>query len=125
MTTKIETKEHVETERITEIAQQVAEENQTIVHCICGQDAAYRIWPSTFLVEHNTGKKVKLVTAFNISFYPNWTIKNKGEKFTLIFEGLSKTCVVFDLKEIIPQEGGFEANSIVRNNSDVYSVGIE
>lgn len=121
MTIKI--KQHEEA--TAEVLQEVAEENQTIVHCICGQDAAYRIWPSTFLIEHNSDKKAKLITAYNISFYPNWTLKNKGEKFTLIFEGLSKNCVVFDLKEIIPQSGGFEANSIVRNNSDVYTVQIE
>jgi hypothetical protein len=31
---------------------------------------------------------------------------------------------VFDLKEEIPQEGGFEVRGIVRNNSDVYTVDI-
>jgi len=123
MATKIEVKPQEETS--VEVKQEVAEENQTIVHCICGQDAAYRIWPSAFLIEHNSSKRAKLITAYNISFYPDWTLKNKGEKFTLIFEGLSRNCVIFDLKEIIPQAGGFEANNIVRNNSDVYSVEIE
>ncbi len=121
------TKTKVNTETDVEVAVEamVAEENQTIVHCICSQDAYYRIWPTTFLVEHGTGKKAKLITAFNVTFYPQWTIKSPGQKFTLIFEGLSKACVVFDLKEIIPQEGGFEVYSIVRNNTDVYTVNID
>ena len=115
--TQFETELQVET--------MVAEEGQTIVHCICAKDAYYRIWPSTFLIEHGTGKKAKLITAFNVSFYPQWILKSPGQKFTLIFEGLSKTCVVFDLKEIIPEEGGFEVNSIVRNGTDVYTVNID
>jgi hypothetical protein len=113
-----ETKEEVQTETM------VAEENQTIVHCICAMDAAYRIWPSTFLIESGTGKKAKLITAFNISFYPYWTLKNAGQKFTLIFEGLSRNCVLFDLKEEIPQEGGFHVKGILRNSTDVYTVEI-
>lgn len=114
--TKVE--EEVETETM------VAEEGQTIVHCICGMDAAYRIWPTTFLIEHGTGKRAKLVTAFNVSFYPYWTFKNKGQKFTLIFEGLSRNCALFDLKEEIPEDGGFYVQGILRNNSDVYDVNI-
>jgi len=110
-----------ETEELTEVKTLESEERQTIVHCSVSDDYAYRIWPSTFLVEHGTGRRAKLVTAFNISFAPQWTL-NDGKGFTLIFEGLSKGCSVFDLKEIIPQEGGFEVNGIKRNNSDVYQV---
>ena len=98
-----------------------SEERQTIVHCTCGEDYAFRIWPSTFLIEHETDKRAKLITAFNISFAPQWTL-NDGKGFTLIFEGLSKGCTKFDLKEIIPQEGGFEVLGIARNNMDVYQV---
>jgi len=121
MSTKIEHQEEVETALQTE----VAEEGQTIVHCVCAQDAAYRIWPSTYLIEYGSNKKAKLITAFNISFYPYWTLKNKGQQFTLLFEGLSKDCAVFDLIEQIPQEGGFEVKSIVRNQTDVYTVNID
>src|SRR4051812_36046522 len=105
----------------TEVKTLQSEERQTIVHCTCGDDYAYRIWPSTFLIEHGTGKQAKLITAFNISFAPQWTL-NDGKGFTLIFEGLSKACAVFDLKEIIPQEGGFEITNILRNKTDVYQV---
>lgn len=105
----------------TEVKTLESEERQTIVHCTCGDDYAYRIWPSTFLIEHDTGRQARLITAFNISFAPQWTL-NDGKGFTLIFEGLSKGCSVFDLKEIIPQEGGFEINGIARNKTDVYQV---
>lgn len=98
-----------------------SEERQTIVHCTCGDDYAYRIWPSTFLIEQGTGRKAKLLTAFNISFAPQWTL-NDGRGFTLIFEGLSKGCTSFDLVEEIPQAGGFEARNIPRNKMDVYQV---
>ncbi len=110
-----------ETEETTEVKTLESEERQTIVHCSCGDDYAYRIWPSTFLIEHGTGKQARLITAFNISFAPQWTL-NDGKGFTLIFEGLGKGCAAFDLKEIIPQEGGFEVTGIQRNNTDVYQV---
>jgi hypothetical protein len=110
-----------ETEELTEVKILESEERQTIVHCTCGEDYAYRIWPSTFLIEHGGGKRAKLITAFNISFAPQWTV-NDSKGFTLIFEGLSKGCTKFDLKEIIPQDGGFEALDIPRNNMDVYEV---
>lgn len=115
----IEIQQITETEREVKILE--SEERQTIVHCGCQEDYAYRVWPSTFLIEHGSGKRATLITAFNISFAPQWTL-NDGKGFTLIFEGLSKGCTVFDLKEIIPLEGGFEVKNIQRNHSDVYQV---
>jgi hypothetical protein len=112
-----------QTKELIEVKTLETEERQTIVHCRCNGDYAYRVWPSTFLIEHDTGKKAKLITAYNISFAPQWTL-NDGKGFTLIFEGLSKNCKIFDLKEIIPQEGGFEVVSIRRNKTDVYQVKI-
>jgi hypothetical protein len=112
---------NTETEELTEVKTLQSEERQTIVHCSCGEDYAYRVWPSTFLIEHATGRRARLITAFNISFAPQWTL-NDGKGFTLIFEGLSKECAVFDLKEVIPQEGGFEVLGIARNKTDVYQV---
>lgn len=113
--TKVEVKEEVKTLE--------SEERQTIVHCSCDGDGndAYRIWPSTYLVEHGSDRRAKLITAFNISFAPQWTL-NDGRGFTLIFEGLSKGCKSFDLIEMIPQAGGFEVFNIPRNNMDVYQV---
>ena len=112
-----------DTETIQETQVIESEERQTIVHCFCSpeESEAYRIWPSTFLVEKESGRKAQLITAFNISFAPVWTF-NDGKGFTLIFEGLSKGCQSFDLIESIPQAGGFEVRNILRNNSDVYQV---
>jgi hypothetical protein len=113
----------IEAAEATEVKTLQSEERQTIVHCTCSEEFAYRIWPSTFLIEHGSGKRAKLITAFNISFAPQWTM-NDGKGFTLIFEGLSKDCNVFDLKEIIPQDGGFEVLNIQRNKMDVYTVNV-
>jgi hypothetical protein len=99
-----------------------SEERQTILHCSMEEgEYAYRVWPSTFLIERGSGRRAKLITAFNVSFAPEWTL-NDGKGFTLIFEGLSKTCTLFDLVETIPQDGGFEVKGIVRNKTDVYHV---
>jgi hypothetical protein len=113
--TKVDIQEQIETLE--------SEERQTIVHCSCSPEhsEAFRIWPSTFLIEHGTERRAKLITAFNISFAPTWTL-NDGRGFTLIFEGLSKDCTIFDLREIIPQAGGFEVLNIARNKMDVYYV---
>lgn len=113
--------EITETVEKSEVKTLESEERQTIVHCSCGDEYAFRIWPSTFLIEHQTGRQAKLITTFNISFAPQWT-QNDGKGFTLIFEGLSKNCRSFDLKEIIPQAGGFEMLNIKRNKMDVYQV---
>jgi hypothetical protein len=111
----------IETEAQVEIKTLESEERQTIVHCNAGDTYAYRVWPTTYLIEHGTGRRANLVTAYNITFAPQWTI-NDGKGFTLIFEGLSKGCASFDLKEIIPQDGGFEVLNIPRNTMDVYQV---
>jgi len=115
--TETATKELIETQVLAD------EERQTIVHCNCGDVYAYRVWPSTYLIETESGKKAKLLHAFNISLAPLWT-ENNGKGFALVFEGLSKGCRSFDLIEIIPEPGGFEVKGIARNNSDVYSVNL-
>jgi hypothetical protein len=102
------------------------EERQTIVHCTYRPDMAVRVWPSTFLIEKEGGRKVKLITAFNIAFAPEWTHALNGHnKFTLIFEGLSKGCTMFDLMEIIPLPDPFVVRNIARNKSDVYHVQVD
>lgn len=103
-----------------------SEERQTIIHCTYNPINAVRIWPSTFLIEKESGRRVKLITAFNISFAPEWTFALDGNnKFTLIFEGLSKGCAMFDLMEIIPLPDPFVIRNIARNKSDVYTIKID
>jgi hypothetical protein len=104
---------------------QTTKERQTIVHCTYNPLAAVRIWPSTFLVEKESGRRAKLITAFNISFAPEWTFGNENNTFTLIFEGLSKGCALFDLVEDIPLPDPFVVKNIPRNKTDVYNVTLE
>ncbi len=102
-----------------------SKERQTIIHCTYKPEMAVRIWPSTFLIEKESGRKAKLLTAFNISFAPEWTFATNGNKFTLIFEGLSKECAQFDLMEIIPLPDPFVVRNIARNQSDVYHINVD
>lgn len=99
-------------------------EKCTILHCSfeCPIDTLMRIWPSTFLVQNNGGRK-KLIKAFKISIMPEWTMcvtNNNRVSFTLVFEGLSKSCTDFYMVEDIPEPGGFYTDAIMRNKTDVY-----
>jgi hypothetical protein len=118
-------KPQIEIDKSIEELIQHQTERCTIVHCrffskeLCG----VRIWPSTFLIEDD-GRKCRLIKAFNISVMPDWTehfIVNNFIRFTLVFEGLSKTCMSFHLQEIIPEQYAFYTNEIKRNSTDVYS----
>lgn len=106
---------------------QTREEQQVIVHChflASSPDDLYRIWKSTFLIDHINKTKSKLVHAENVPYYPQWKVAGKAgwHSFTLIFEALAKTCTVFDLVEEIPESGAFQVCGIARNESDVYNV---
>ena len=98
-------------------------ERSTIVHCSVSDADAIRIWPSTFLVQDN-GDRKKLLHAFHISPYPNWTFVEGDHTFTLVFEGLDKSCLLFDLYEDIPEAGGFYIENIERNKTDVYHLDV-
>lgn len=101
-----------------------SKERQTIVHCTYDPASAVRVWPATFLVEKETGRRVKLITAFNITFAPQWTFGTENNRFTLVFGGLSKKCSMFDLVEDIPHPDPFVVRNIPRNKTDVYDVKI-
>lgn len=98
-----------------------------IVHCrfFSEEFSAIRIWPTTFLIQ-DTGKKSKLIKPFNIALMPHWTqyfVINDFIRFTLIFEGLNKTCKSFYLLEDIDESYAFYSHKITRNRSDVYYTG--
>lgn len=122
----VEVKEKIKTKTKTKAKTKTldAKERQTIVHCTYNPEAAVRVWPSTFLVEKETGRRARLITAYNISFAPEWTFATNGNRFTLIFEGLSKGCASFDLVEDIPLPDPFIVKDIPRNKTDVYNVKI-
>ncbi len=114
--------EQILSEEKTEVKFLESEERQTIIHCTYNPMHAVRIWPSTFLIEKESGRRAKLITAFNISFAPEWTIGSLSNRFTLIFEGLSKDCSQFDLMEIISLPEPFVGLNIQRLQSDVYNI---
>lgn len=100
------------------------EENQVIVHVhlrINHPPSGIRIWPTTYLIPREGGTSAKMIQCIGISWAPQWMyIFEKSCVFTLIFEGLSKDCQVFDLVEDIPLSDPFEFYGIVRNQTDVY-----
>ena len=109
------------------LAYNVQEEAQVVVHCsIKGTRIIdrIRIWKTTFLYAHNSSHKSQLVHAENITMYPIWMNLANRETvtFTLIFTGLPKDCVRFDMIENIPEPGGWIVKNIERNSSDVYSL---
>jgi len=113
--------------KVVELPLTEAEEKGiVIVHCSFAGEGAIRIWKSTFLVDRLSNCKSKLLHTENISMAPQWTLidSSKTYNFTLYFEGLKKSCKVFDLQEIIPQPGGFFIPAIIRNQEDVYRVQI-
>lgn len=99
-------------------------ERCVIVHCrfFSEELSAIRIWPTTYLIQ-DTGKKSKLIKTFNIALMPHWTrhfVINDFIRFTLVFEGLNKTCQSFYLLEDIEESFAFYSNKIIRNLTDVY-----
>lgn len=110
-----------------ELASQVETQAQVIVHChflASGPGDGYRIWPTTFLTDQQSGRRSKLIHAENVCYYPQWQFAQKAgwHSFTLVFEALPSSCTLFDLTEEIPESGAFKALGIRRNKSDVYNV---
>jgi hypothetical protein len=116
----------MDAETSTLVAEAIAVESQVVVHVsIWSPDPInLRIWGSTFLFDTHSGHNSKLVHFENISLAPDWTSIKVAMpyNFTLIFEGLPKSCIEFDLIEIGLGEGCFEFKHIMRNQSDVYYV---
>ncbi len=97
---------------------------QVTVHVSYHKDSMIRIWKCIILVDKQSGGKAKLIQAYGVGIYPNWTFLKKGQYFSLVFEGLPKSCTSFDLIEKIPQPGGFIRCGIQRNKSDVYKLSL-
>jgi hypothetical protein len=109
-----------------DIKEMIQQENErcVIVHCryYIEELSAVRIWPSTYLIP-DSGSKSKLIKPFNIALMPHWTqhfVLNDFIRFTLVFEGLSKSCKSFSLLEDIREPYAFHTNEILRNRTDVY-----
>jgi len=111
---------------LEDLESKVHEVGQVVVHCI--QVSAFpsyiRIWPTTYLYDHHSSHRSELVHAENITYFPTWKAVGAGENyFTLIFSGLPKSCLVFDLLEQCDnQAGAFKVINVPRNETDVYYV---
>jgi len=122
------TKPEICQEILEALQTEIQEEKQVIVHC-CFPATFYegsliRIWRSTFLVDERLKHRSSLIHHENISIFPYWTAVPPMQDywFTLVFSGLPKDCTSFDLREEIPEEGGFLVKNIKRNGTDVYRV---
>ncbi|MEC5156856.1 hypothetical protein [Chryseobacterium sp. MP_3.2] len=118
-------------QEILELLQtKIEEEKQVIVHCCFPATLSFgnliRIWSSTFLVDDSINHKSTLIHHENISLFPYWTEVPPFQDywFTLVFSGLPKDCKTFELREEIPESGGFSVKDIRRNVSDIYRVKI-
>jgi hypothetical protein len=113
---------------LTDLVLDVEEQGQVTVHChfTAGLADAIRIWPSTFLICRHTGHRSQLLLAEGIPLAPMWLAVPAGREihFTLLFAGLPRECVLFDLVEEIPDPGGFRTLGILRNSMDVYRVDV-
>ena len=110
---------------LKELEEYTSDQGQVVVHGIVrpqNESTFIRIWPTTFLFDQHSAHISELVHFEKISGFPVWTeVKSNTEfGFTLIFTGLPKSCVIFDLCEVIPQSNGFNIPSILRNEQDVY-----
>jgi hypothetical protein len=125
MNTLIEEKIEIASELLERC--QVQEEKQVVVHCsVSGipNNHVVRVWPTIYIIPKGTNTRSKLLHHFNIVLYPEWQLIGSTGRhhFTLIFEGLPADCKQFDIVEIIPEPGAFEARNIMRNEADVYKV---
>jgi len=111
-----------------DLKSQIQEEGQVIVHCLSAAAADYdhyiRVWPTTYLLDQHSAHRSDLVHVENVSMAPMWQLVPAGSvaNYSLIFSGLPKSCLLFDLEEIIPLPGRFSAKSILRNDTDVYFI---
>jgi len=126
----VKTRPGVETGVLTSIDPAVLEDSYVYVHCYFdnpGSNTLIRIWKTTFLVDPLSRARSSLVHSENISLAPQWTLIPDGITFSflLVFSKLPKSCRQFDLKEEIPQPGGFYVRAIQRNDIDVYHINIE
>jgi hypothetical protein len=102
-----------------EVAFDQETERSTIIHCTITISCLLRISPDTWLIQQD-GKRKRLLHAYNIAEHPNWKVAFPNHCFTLVFEGLDRNCIHFDLFEDIQEHYPFHFKDIYRNEMDVY-----
>lgn len=114
---------------LKKIKEQTEEMGQVVLHFVFHTpdvllgDSLIRIWPSTYLYDLHSSHKSELVHIENITYYPDWYLCPAGSEsfFTLIFNGLPKSCTAFDfIEHCTNQSGAFQVKNIQRNKTDVY-----
>lgn len=126
MDTLIDEKTEIAPELLAQI--NCDEEKQVIIHArttnVYNYNCTIRVWPTIYLFPKNSSIRCNLIESYNIAKYPIWhNLSPKStHHFTLIFQGLPKDCEMFDIIEIIPEQGGFEVKGIQRNREDVYNI---
>lgn len=106
-------------------AHRVNEEKQVMVRSWFPYNTGARIWPTTYLVCNQTGKRAKLIYTENVGKYPQWKWLRANERFLMVFEALPDKCTSFDLYEDIPESGEFHIKGIAKNKTGVYDVPME
>jgi len=104
-----------------EVQHLLQEERSTIIHCTLSIACLLRISQTTFLVQDN-GNRKNLLHAFNIASFPDWKMVLPQHCFTLVFEGLERDCIKFDLIEDVKELNPFKFENIKRNKTDVYNL---
>ena len=114
---------------LSQIKAQTEEMGQVVLHFVFHTsdvlfgDTLIRIWPTTYLYDLHSSHKSELVHIENITYYPDWFLCPAGIEsyFTLIFNGLPKSCTAFDfIEHCTNQSGAFQVKNIQRNKTDVY-----
>ena len=108
-----------------ELLEQTAEERQVLViYTLPINYYSIYVDPNTRLIDEATGAEARLVKAFNIAIYPEYTLVTpEMAEPRLVFEPLPRDCRSFILYEpnqpyMIP----FRVRGIVRNELDVYGI---
>lgn len=109
-TPPVKARPHIDTDVLFSIQPELLNDSYIYVHCNVGkmsQEVLIRIWKSTFLIGRAGEGKAGLIHAENITYAPVWTIvpENLDYVFLLIFNGLPKSCKVFDrLSKLVSRE---------------------
>lgn len=121
-TTRTPTK--IDTAWVNQLKEQVDHQHMVLVHLNIYGPMQYRIWPTTYLFDQHSDHRSQLLHIENMAIHPTWAFVDVGQRRNglLIFEGLPKSCTVFDFREVIPESGAFEQKGIPRNTSDIYTL---
>ena len=136
---QFDTEKYLNIEVSNDLLEGVEEEGFTYLHCTYYTSPKYiagwwvNINAASFLIDHTSGEKLKLLQAVNIPISPNrHYLKKLGDslKFTLIFPAIPKTWKTFDFSDDTKyqifknDEGLFEIEGLVIRNITINNTGV-